>query len=302
MHNGDIYKNLLDSISDGICIVDQNGVITYWNKGAEALTGYKDSELVGRRCRGSLLMYVDGHGSSSCERGCLAIKSLKDGGAHTMEVYARHKEGYRVPVVVRTAPIKNAEGQIVGAVEEIRDNSSKVEYTHKIEDLERCALLDPLTGVMKKFGVEMNLRSVFGVMHRYGWSYGVFFVDLDDFKKINEIHGRDVGNNVLKMVAKTLTNSVRAVDVVGRWGGEEFIVIAMNVSEDHLHSIANKIRALIAQSGLSVGSEVVRVTASVCATMVLPNDTVSTLLKRIERLMEHSRSAGSDCVSVRLDA
>lgn len=302
MHNGDIYRNLLDSISDGICIVDQNGVITYWNKGAEALTGYKDSELVGRCCRGSLLMYVDGHGDSSCERDCLAVKSLKDGSMHTMEVYARHKDGHRVPVVVRTAPIKDAEGQIVGAVEEIRDNSSKVEYTHKIEDLEKCALLDPLTGVMKKFGVEMNLRSVFGVMHRYGWSYGIFFVDLDDFKKINEIHGRDVGNSVLKMVAKTLTNSVRAVDVVGRWGGEEFIVIAMNVSQDHLHSIANKIRALIAQSGYSVGSEIVRVTASVCATMVLPNDTVSTLLKRIERLMEHNRHTGSDCVSVRLDA
>ena len=302
MHNGDIYRNLLDSISDGICIVDQNGVITYWNKGAEALTGYNGSDLVGRCCRGSLLMYVDGHGASSCERDCLAVKSLKDGSMHTMEVYARHKDGYRVPVVVRTAPIKNAEGQIVGAVEEIRDNSSKMEYTHKIEDLEKCALLDPLTGVMKKFGVEMNLRSVFGVMHRYGWSYGVFFVDLDDFKKINEIHGRDVGNSVLKMVAKTLTNSVRAVDVVGRWGGEEFIVIAMNVSEDHLHSIANKIRALIAQSGYSMGSEIVRVTASVCATMVLPNDTVSTLLKRIERLMEHNRHTGSDCVSVRLDA
>lgn len=301
MHNGDIYKNLLDSISDGICIIDQNGVITYWNKGAETLTGYKDSDLVGRSCRGSLLMYVDGYGASSCERDCLAVKSHKDGTMHTMEVYARHKEGHRVPVVVRTAPIKNVEGQIVGVVEEIRDNSSKVEYTHKIEDLEKCTLLDPLTGVMKKFGVEMNLRSVFGVMHRYGWSYGIFFVALDDFKRINDVRGCDIGNNVLRMVAKTLTNSVRAADVVGRWGSEEFIVIAMNVSKDHLHSIANKIRILIAQSGYSVGSEIVRITASVCATMVLPNDTVSSLLKRIERLMEHSRSIGSDCVSVRLD-
>lgn len=291
MHNDTIYKYLLDSISEGICIVDQNGIITYWNKGAEALTGYKDSELVGRCCKGSVLMYVDGNGVNSCERDCLAVKSFINGGMHTMEVYVRHKDGYRVPVVVRTAPIKNADGQIVGAVEEIRDNKSKVEYTHKIEDLEKCALLDPLTGVMKKFGLEMNLRSVFGVMNRYGWSYGIFFIDVGDLKKITDVYGCDIGNNVLKMVAKTLTNSVRAVDVVGRWGNKEFMVIAMNVSEDHLNSIANKIRTLIAQSGYSVGNEIVRVTASVCATMALPNDTVSSLLKRIEQLMEHSRAA-----------
>lgn len=301
MNNSDLYKSLLDSISQGICVVDQDGIITYWNKGAEALTGYKSSELVGRCCRGTILTYVDGQGVGICEKGCSAVKSVKEGDMRTMEVYARHKDGYRVPVVVRTSPIRNSEGQIVGAVEEICDNTSKVEYAHKIEDLEKCALLDPLTGVMKKFGLEMNLRSVFGVMHRYGWSYGIFFVDLDDFKKINDQYGRDIGNNVLKMVAKTLSNSVRAVDVVGRWGGEEFVVIAMNVSEDHLYSIANKIRALIEQSGYSVGSDIIRVTASICATMVQPNDTVSTLLKRIDRLMEHGKVTGRNCVSVKLD-
>jgi len=301
-NNGDLYKSLLDSLSEGIHVVNQDKVVTYWNKSAEALTGYKSSEIVGECCRGNILMYVDGQGRNVCEKECLVVGSITDGRSRSMEVYARHKDGYRVPVFVRASPIKNPDGQVIGAVEELCDNSSKVEFAHKIEELEKCSLLDPLTGLMKRRGLEMNLRSVFSVMPRYGWSYGIFFVDIDEFKRINDVYGHDIGDNVLKMVAKTLLNSVRASDVVGRWSGEEFIVIAMNVGEDHLYSIANKIRILVEQSGFSVGSNTIRVTVSVCATVARPNDTVDTLLKRIGRLMDHCKVAGKNCVSVKLDA
>ncbi|KXK27682.1 MAG: diguanylate cyclase [Candidatus Brocadia sinica] len=298
MKEGDLYRSLLDSLSGGIYVVDQNRVITYGNKGAETLTGYKNSEMVGKCCRGNILMYVDEQGRDVCEKECMAAESVVDGRSRSMEVYVRHKDGYRMPVLVRTSPIRNLNGQVIGAVEELCDNSSTVEFVHKIEELEKCVLLDPLTGLMKRRGLEMNLRSVFSVMHRHGWSYGIFFVDIDEFKRINDVYGDNIGDNVLKMVAKTLLNSVRASDMVGRWGGEELMVIAANVGEDHLYKIANKIRILIGQSGFSVGAESVRVTVSVCATMVQPDDSVDTLLKRINRLMEHCKVSGKNCVSV----
>lgn len=302
MDNGDLYKSLLDSLSGGIYAVDRDKVITHWNKGAETLTGFKCSEMVGQCCRGDILMYVDGQGGDVCGRECPLDESITDGRSRSMEVYARHKDGYRVPVLVRTSPIKNSNGEVIGAVEELCDNSSRVEFDRKIEELERCALLDPLTGLMKRRGLEMNLRSVFSVMHRYGWSYGIFFVDLDEFSKINDVYGHDRGDNVIKMVAKTLLNSVRASDVVGRWSGEEFMVIATNVGEDLLYPIANKIRILIEQSGFSVGPDTIRVTASICATVARPNDTMDTLLKRIGRLMEHCKVSGKNCVSVKLNS
>jgi len=142
---------------------------------------------------------------------------------------------------------------------------------------------------MKKRGLEMNLRSVVGVMHRYGWTYGVIYIDIDEFERINEMHGRDVGDSVLKMIAKTLQNSVRATDVVGRWEDDAFMVIAANVNEDQLNRIANKIRVLVEQSGFSVGADIICVTASVCATVVRSNDTVATLFERIGKLMEHNK-------------
>lgn len=289
MNNDDLYKNLLDNLSEGIHVVDQERVISSWNKSAEMLTGYKSSEIVGQCCRGDVLNYVDDQGVSVCGEECLAVKSMNDGCIHSMEVYVNHKEGHRVPILVRVSPIKNSQGQVIGAVEELCDNASKSAYEHKIEELEKCALVDPLTGLMKKRGLEMNLRSVIGVMHRYGWTYGVIYVDIDEFERINEMYGRAIGNDVLRMIAKTLQNSVRATDVVGRWEDDVFMIIAANVNEDQLIHIANKIRVLVEQSGFSVESGIIRVTASVCATVVRSNDTVSALFERIDKLMEHGK-------------
>ena len=289
MNNGDLYINLLDSLSAGVYVVDQERVISSWNKSAEMLTGHKSSEMVGQCCRGDILKYVDDQGVSVCGEECLAVKSMNNGCMHSMEVYVHHKEGHRVPILVHVSPIKNSQGQVVGAVEELCDNSSKAKYIHKIEELEKCALVDPHTGLMKKRGLEMNLRSVVGVMHRYGWAYGVIYIDIDEFERINGMYGRTIGNDVLRMIAKTLQNSVRATDVVGRWEDDAFMVIAANVNEDQLNRIANKIRVLVEQSGFSTGADIIRVTASVCATVVRSNDTVAALFERIDKLMEHDK-------------
>lgn len=298
MADADIHKSLLDSLSGGICAIDRDRVITYWNKTTETLTGHKNSDTMGKCCRDDILMYVDEQGRGVCENECMATGTMNDGSPRSMEVYAHHKKGYRVPVLVRILPLKNIDGQIIGAIEELHDNSSKLEYVRKIEELEKCALLDSLTGLVKRRGLEMNLRTMFDIMHRYGWSYGVFLVDIDGLKRVNDLYGSEIGDAVIKMVSKTILHSVRASDMVGRWGGEEFMVIAMNVAENHLYTIANKIRVLNEQSGFFVGSDAIRVTVSVSATVAQSKDTVDSLLKRINHLMHQAKSSGKNCVSI----
>jgi len=122
-------------------------------------------------------------------------------------------------------------------------------------------------------------------------------MDIDEFKAVNDVYGHDIGDRVLKMVAQTLLKSSRAFDVVGRWGGEEFISLAPNLKRDELHSLGNRFRILVEQSSLQVGSEVVRVTISVGATLARSDDTVDSLLSRVDRLMYQSKTAGRNHVS-----
>ena len=296
--NNDFHKNLLDSLYDGVYFVDRERRITYWNKGAERLTGYKAAEVVGMRCSDNVLIHINEQGISLCEGQCPAAETIADGRPREAELYLHHKEGYRVPVSIRLAPIQDPNGQVIGAVEVFSDNSSKVAIMQRIEELQKIALFDPLTELGNRRHAEMNLTVRFDEMHRYGWAFGILFIDIDRFKAVNDAYGHNIGDEVLKMVAKKLLNNVRSFDMVNRWGGEEFIAIIVNIQEDQLYDIANKLRLLVEQSSLSVGSDIIRVTISIGATLARANEEGDTLLKRADQLMYHSKTAGRNRVSM----
>ena len=292
------YKNILDNLSDGIYFVDRERKITYWNHGAEKLTGYKASEVIGKRCQDNILMHVDDEGISLCTNHCPLTKSITDGCQCDVEVYLHHKEGYRLPVFIRATPIRDADGRIVGAIEIFNDNTANIAYRQRIEALEKEALLDSLTGLVNRRFIEMSLNSKLSEMVRYRSSFGVLFIDIDNFKSINDLYGHDVGDEVLKMVAKTALNTARVFDIIGRWGGEEFVGLIANVNEEQLHAIAQRHRVLIEQSNFSRLTHVIKVTVSIGAALVQPGDTMETLLKRADQAMYESKASGRNRVSM----
>jgi diguanylate cyclase (GGDEF)-like protein/PAS domain S-box-containing protein len=294
------YKNLLDSLHDGVYFVDRDRRITYWNKGAERISGYENSEVVGMCCSDNLLMHINEEGANLCEKGCPLSRTLSDGLVREAEVYLRHKDGHRVPIFVRVSPLRDSGGDVVGAVETFSDSSSKAELIHRLKDLQRMALLDPLTERANRRCINIKLRSRLDEMKRYGWPFGVLFIDIDNFKAVNDEYGHSIGDKVLRMVARTLSSSLRSFDILGRYGGEEFVAIITNVDAEQLYSFANRLRILVEKSTLSTESGTVRVTVSIGATLAQPDDSVETLIKRADQLMYDSKSAGRNLVSVKL--
>lgn len=219
--NAESYKKIIDNLSEGIYFIDTNRKITYWNKAAEEITGYKSSEIIGISCADSILVHVDDRGNNLCknENLCPVSKSIAGGESMQEELYLRHKDGHRMPVTVRTFPVKNSNEEIIGVVEIFKDNSNIIWAKQRIEGLEKLALLDQVTKVGNRRFAEMNLHSRLEESNRFNWQFGVLFADIDDFKKINDIYGHTVGDKVLKMVANTLSNNLRAFDIVCRWGG-----------------------------------------------------------------------------------
>jgi diguanylate cyclase (GGDEF)-like protein len=199
---------------------------------------------------------------------------------------------------VRAFPLRNAQGVVEGAVEIFNDNTYQTVMLERIAQFEKMAYLDTLTGVANRRFTEMTLQSRLDERHRYGWSFGVLFIDVDHFKNVNDQHGHAVGDLVLAMVAKTLSNSVRSFDFVGRWGGEEFLAILANVDAEQLHAFADRIRALVEQSHLAVGPGDVRVTVSIGATSTRSDDSLATLVKRADEHMYASKKAGRNCVTM----
>jgi diguanylate cyclase (GGDEF)-like protein/PAS domain S-box-containing protein len=294
----DLYKRILDSLYDGVYFVDTDRRITYWNPGAERITGYRPDEAVGRRCQDNFLVHVDDRGNSLCLNGCPLSWTMASGRPREAEVYLQHKDGYRLPVSVRATPIRDGTGRVIGAVEVFSDNTRVAAMIDLNKELRQLSLLDPLTEVGNRRFLKQQLVARLDEQDRYGWRVGVLFVDVDHFKGINDRNDHIVGDRVMRMVARTLVNGVRSFDSVGRWGGDEFVVLVANVDEEQLHTVAEKLRCLVESSGLTEGEETIRVTVSVGGVLAETGEHPEAVIRRADRLMLASKFAGRNRVTI----
>jgi diguanylate cyclase (GGDEF)-like protein/PAS domain S-box-containing protein len=278
--------------------MDRERRILYWNKGAERITGFSVDEVVGTCCWDNVLMHTDREGNQLCRGLCPAEKCMRDREPGEADVFLRHKQGHRVPVKVKISPMRNEAGEEIGAVEVFSDNSERLASLQLIDELREKVYEDPLTTLANRRFMERTISSRLDEMERFSWTFGLIFIDIDHFKEVNDTYGHDVGDEVLKMVARTLAYCSRSFDTVARWGGEEFIAAVMNVDEESLLRIAERYRAVVGSSHIRVGDTVLRVTISLGATLATGDDTLESVVRRADGLMYRSKQAGRNCVTL----
>ena len=297
---GDVHRAMLDSMYDGVYLVDADRKILYWNSGAERLSGFKAAQVVGKSCFDDVLCHVDAKGTQLCHGQCPLAATLEDGKQREREAFLHHSEGHRVPLAIRVSPIKDASGEVVGAVEVFSDASPRQLLREQIAELSRLASIDALTELPNRRFADNELQSSLDGLKRYGWSFGVLFVDIDHFKRFNDEYGHNVGDQVLKVVARTLASSVRSSDVVARWGGEEFVVLLRGLDEASLAEYAVRCRAMVERScerddGQSTPH---MVTVSIGGTLGSADDDKETIIARADSMMRRSKNEGRNRVSL----
>lgn len=295
----DFYKDIIDNLYDGVYFVDRDRTITYWNKGAERITGYPATQTVGRACRDNLLNHVTANGIELCKNNCPLAAVMEDGNPREAEVYVHHKDGHRVPIIVRATALRDEEGNIIGAIESFSNNKPVIDTRRKLQEMRHIVHTDRLTSIGNRQLVEGRLRAVIAECAHTKGSAGLLFMDIDNFKKVNDTYGHLAGDQVLRMVSATFNHSLRATDTIGRWGGEEFIAILKDIDEDEaLHMIAEKVRTLIEFSRLDLDDQNLTVTISIGATRLRPDDTPESIVNRADGLMYQSKKAGRNTVTV----
>lgn len=297
----DFYREILDNLYDGIFFVDTTGRITYWNKGSASLTGYSAADVVGRNyC--DIFKPLDKHGNNLCESSACPIRRVLDSPqVNEVEAYVCHKEGHLLPISIRIAPVREVERHFVVAVEIHSSSSPRYAMRQRLEELQEMAMHDPLTGIANRRFIEISLAARLEELRRYNFPFGLLFTDVDNFKQINETYGHNVGDRILRMVSATLANSLRSFDVIGRWGGEEFVTLLVNIQPDDLFKLSDRLRRLVEKSLLTIeNGETISVTVSIGATIARVVDTTDTLIERADKLMFESKRRGRNLVSIEL--
>jgi diguanylate cyclase (GGDEF)-like protein/PAS domain S-box-containing protein len=292
------YKELLENLYDGVYFVDPERKITYWNKGAERISGYSRERVIGSHCYDNLLQHVTENGVQLCHSGCPLKATMDDGHPREAEIYLRHADGFRIPVQIRTSPIFDEKGEIVGAVEVFSNNQTLMKMKRRVSKLEQTVIYDPLTQIGNRKHIEIKIKSALQEYKHMHFPFGVLFIDIDHFKSVNDTFGHIIGDKVLRAVANTLRHSLRETDTCGRWGGEEFLALVFNLDNDTLKSIAEKLRSLVEQTVVTTETGKPKVTISIGATLVRNEDTLESLVYRADTLMYKSKSNGRNCVSI----
>lgn len=295
----DFHRDLLDSLSDGVYFVDRNRRILYWNRGAEQISGFDRETVLNGFCHDNLLRHVNAKGQPLCgEEICPLYRSLQTGQeVKENEVYLHHRRGHRVPVSTTCKPWRDREGNLIGAVEVFHEIQSRTAMENEIARLKQLTLLDPLTGVGNRRYGEIRIDACLNELSRHNWPFGVLFIDVDHFKRVNDLHGHETGDLVLQTVARTVAHNIRSYDEAIRWGGEEFVCILINLHERQFQAAAEKIRGLIEQSTLEIPSDRLVITASIGATLAKPTDSMDSLIERADQLMYQSKESGRNRVT-----
>jgi diguanylate cyclase (GGDEF)-like protein/PAS domain S-box-containing protein len=299
-----LYRLLTEDAQDVIWKTDGNLVITYISPADERLRGFKAEEVIGRHV---FEMFND--------EGIAVVKSVMQQrqnstdpdaltGFLTFEVQHRCRDGRLIWGEVRSKPERNAEGEIVG----YHGITREITERKILEDqVRQFAFHDPLTGLPNRRLFNDRLKQVMATNKRTRCYGALLFLDLDNFKPVNDMHGHEVGDLLLVEVANRLRTCVREMDSVARFGGDEFVVMLSELdlneqrSAAHARKVAEKISKflsepyvlLVKQSDTEATTVEHHCTVSLGLTLFKPDETnINNIIKRADIAMYEAKATG----------
>jgi diguanylate cyclase (GGDEF)-like protein/PAS domain S-box-containing protein len=298
LNDPEIYQTVLDNLQTGVYIVDRNRRIRFWNEGAEQITGYLRQDVVGRFLRDHLLTVGDGVKDLDLEQDDPINLAFRDGKPSIVDVSILHKDGYRVPIVLRTNPIRNSRGAVIGAAESFEKNRSASEWTRRQAGFADFGCLDSVTGVAAQSFMETHLRENLITFAEHNIPFGILLVQIDQMDQFRASRGPGVVTTILRVVAQSVENCVRPTDLVGCWGANQFIAILLECRESEVSRVGERVRKMIGQAEIEWWGDKFSVTSPVGGAGCRAGDDTELLLARAAASLQESIGKGGNCVTV----
>ena len=279
-----ILLALVESSDEAIIGKDLKGTIFSWNKAAELLYGYTEAEIIG--CSIKKLFPTDKH----VEFDQIIQQIVHGEHIKHRESFRVHKDGHIIPVSITISPIKNAKGDVIGASTTARDITQQKMLEEKLRHL---AEHDPLTGLINRPLFEDRLEQAILLATRENYSIAVFFVDIDDFKGINDLYGHATGDLLLCAATKRIQTCIRDVDAFARLGGDEFALILLDIkTEENVINIAKEVIQRFSEEFL-IENKTIKVTLSIGISLY-PRDGHQSLIEKADSAMYYVKNHGKN--------
>ncbi|HEY8160291.1 MAG TPA: EAL domain-containing protein [Methylobacter sp.] len=278
---------------EGIIITDANQVIVRVNQAFTNITGYLPQEAIGKKPS----MLKSGHHDNAFYRAM--YKALHTDGYWQGEIVDRHKDGHIHPKWLTITAVKDVDGEITHYVGNFSDITERKAAEDKIQ---RLAFYDPLTQLPNRtLLIERLEHAIATQTHNHSQNYGaLLFLDLDNFKILNDTQGHRIGDELLIEVGKRLKDCVSEIDTVSRLGGDEFVVLLKELGGSdsnaalNASNVAEKVITILGKS-FQLGNVVHYISASIgIALFNAPEATVASVLSSADTAMYQAKKSGKN--------
>ncbi len=227
----------LQSIADAVITTDAQGRVLWLNPVAERLTGWSNGPARGGALS-EVFNIVDEHSRQALADPVAACLRQGQAVAVAQPAVLIARTGQEVGIDANAAPIAQAQGQVLGVVLVFRDVT---EHRRLTNEMRHRASHDALTGLVNRSEFETRLQRLLSRAHEDGSQHALLFVDLDQFKRVNDACGHAAGDQLLRQVSKLLAEAVRSRDTLGRLGGDEFAVLLEHCNAEQAQRVAQQI-------------------------------------------------------------
>ncbi len=223
--------------------------------------------------------------------------TLKPGDTTSFDCMMKNLEGVYIWVKLifsRAQTTNEDDFRFVFMVQDINDDVMEREAA--IKKYELLAQTDPLTGLLNHGGIKSEILNAIELYKKGGESITLMMIDMDNFKMVNDTYGHSAGDETLKTLATLLRQSITAKSAsLGRWGGEEFVIILKGMTDDEAVGFAEKLRKAVAEADFG---EVGKITCSIGLSRLNDNDTFEDVFDRMDRAMYNSKETGKNRVTM----
>lgn len=282
------FRRLLQAAGQGIIGINAEGIATFANPAALQMLGYEESELIGQKTH-PLIHHTHQNGDPYPVEHCRMQPPFRDGQMHRVsnEVLWR-RDGSSFPTEYVTAPI--LANHKIEAIAVIFDDIS--ERQRMLQELEYQASHDYLTKLLNRKRLLALLLEEQERAERYSHPVSVIMYDVDNFKAVNDKFGHNTGDSVLQEITGVVSSQLKTLDLHGRWGGEEFVIVLPGTQLDGAVILAERCRKAIAEYPLK---DVGKVTISCGVEQYAGGGTAEALLNRADELLYQANNAGRNC-------
>ncbi len=290
-------STIFDSIHDPLSIVDRDYQMIKFNDAYTRARNKLPKDLFGKKCYEALYKR-----NSICEE-CVVEKTFQSADPCAKEKLVPLPGGTGMWLEIYTYPIFDQNRNVTHVIQYARDitDRKKAEEENKqlIFTLNHLSTTDSLTGLLNRRALTDTLHHEIDRAQRYDSDLSLILCDVDKFKKINDTYGHAAGDRALQAVAESLKKNLRKADILGRYGGDEFMIILPETSLDGAKNLAEKIRLFSSESDVELsGKGRIRLTLSIgVASCCTPSDDIDTLVSLADSALYTSKEAGRNRVS-----